>query len=1102
MTGIHVLAAPLLDPGCARVDVTLPAGLTIADILATALPGTPPADRLRVLLVTDSGASEVLPALWRRVRPRPGVRVVIRVLAGRDALRSILMIAVSIAAFAIGQWWAVSVLGLSGLAASAVATGVAIGATVVGHLLVNALIPPVKPKILDAQNRYSISGWRNEVRQNGAIPDVLGAIRYAPPFAALSYSEIVGDWQYIRAVFIVGVGEIETTDFRIGDTSLSEYDEVEIEVRTGLATDAPLSLYPRQIVEESVGAELTRPLPRDDLGEVISGEPAEEKPVVRASGADASGASVILAWPAGLVRYTDDGDAIAHTVSVRIQHRLVTAEEWQDVTTLEINARRLEAFYRQHTWTFPSRGRWQVRCIMQTDETTDSKIQQRTVWAALQTIRPEYPLAYHAPLALIALRVKATHQLNGSLDTFNCVVSRVCRDYDAASGTWIDRATRNPASLFRHVLQNAANARAVGGSGIDLAALADWHTFCDARGLRYDRVLDDTSTTLRDILTEIAAAGRATPRHDGLKWSVVIDRPQDLLVVDHLSPRNSSGFRAVRTYIDPPHAFRVKFQDATNDNKDAERLIRWPGYTGDITLTEELTLPGICAPDQVWRAARRRQREALHRPDTYEVTQPGMARVATRGDLVALSTDILSQVQVAARVRAVSGSLIELDEPVTMTDGTYAIRFRTGVTTADTIGESVVRTVVTRAGTHTLITLSGPGSGPAPVSGDLVHFGVAGAETRLVIIREIESAESDAALIRCVDAAPEIDILTDAETPPPWSGRVGAEVPETSVTPAAPRFTSVRSGWRGDGALGRVRYLIEPGPGGVTAATFEVQHRLVGASAWETVSIPVANGGGALTVYATGDDIALRARALSASGTAGPYTAILGLRVGAGDAAIPGELPESRFTATAILGGAVVRWWTGDDPGTTRVQVYRSTSATLDRATDAVGDPVPVVAGRKYSLILGDETRETLLSDGWDAGGGWTVAGDIATHSPGAAGGVSRDILTAPGRWYRIAFTASVVAGVVTPALGGGSDRPGTARAASGIWTDRIQAVSGNDCLVWHADTAFEGAVSDPVAYLETAACLAQGRHYIWVEPQTDAGTPGPISGPISIDVI
>ncbi|NUB46586.1 hypothetical protein GEU84_019510 [Fertoebacter nigrum] len=100
-------------------------------------------------------------------------------------------------------------------------------------------------------------------------------------------------------------------------------------------------------------------------------------------------------------------------------------------------------------------------------------------------------------------------------------------------------------------------------------------------------------------------------------------------MVDHLTPRNSRDFQSRRNCIDPPHAFRVKFKDATNEWKDAERLIRWPGHTGEITITEALELPGKTRPDEIWREARRRMYEAIYRPDLHEVMQDGPVRVAT-----------------------------------------------------------------------------------------------------------------------------------------------------------------------------------------------------------------------------------------------------------------------------------------------------------------------------------------------------------------------------------------------------------------------------------------------------------------------------------------
>jgi hypothetical protein len=120
--------------------------------------------------------------------------------------------------------------------------------TFAGDLLRNALYGATSSTD-DGERRpsYTISGWRNEARPGQRVPMILGRIRYSPPFAPLSYSEIVGDNMYVRALFTFGYGQLDISDLRLGDTPLSSYDEVEVEIREGLDDDAPVTLYPRQI---------------------------------------------------------------------------------------------------------------------------------------------------------------------------------------------------------------------------------------------------------------------------------------------------------------------------------------------------------------------------------------------------------------------------------------------------------------------------------------------------------------------------------------------------------------------------------------------------------------------------------------------------------------------------------------------------------------------------------------------------------------------------------------------------------------------------------------------------------------------------------------
>lgn len=100
-------------------------------------------------------------------------------------------------------------------------------------------------------------------------------------------------------------------------------------------------------------------------------------------------------------------------------------------------------------------------------------------------------------------------------------------------------------------------------------------------------------------------------------------------------------------------------------------------------------------------------------------------------------------------------------------------------------------------------------------------------------------------------------------------------------------------------------------------------------------------------------------------------------------------------------------------------------------------------------------------------------------------------------------FTVSGrTAGIVTPRLTGGSIVAGAAASDNGTHTARLQAVTGNNALEFMAGSAFDGTVSAMAAYLETAACLAPGTHYLWLEPQNADGVPGPVAGPFILEVI
>jgi len=1110
---ISVITAPFLDPGQGRSDMTLAEGLTISQIVEQALPGLFVADRskLRVVLVSAKGTAVIAHKNWHVVRPNAGVRVVIRAVPGKNTLRTVLLAVVAIAAIYIAPFLTASFLPTAAFSTSLTTTLISVGISAIGSLIVNALIPlPTASLSTPGQRRnvYSISNFRNDVRRDEPIPYVQGQHRYAPPYAAGSYTEIVGDNQYIRAMFCFGYGPLKLDNFKIGDTLLTEYNDVEIEVREGRTGDLPLSLYPQQVLEEAAGMELVRPLPRNSAGDVTPGA-SIETPVNRITAFDSQEVSVIISLPSGLFSVSNSGAINNKSVSIRIRQRAEGTTLWGDVVTLDITSSKREAFFRQYSWSLPTRGRWEIEVTRMTDESTSTQISDRTVLAAIQSIRPEYPINMAKPLALVALRIKATYQLNGALGNFNAMVRRYGQVYDTLTQTWSEGMTRNPASAYIDALTGGSTPFPAAQSEIDFDQMAEWYGWCETKGLKYDHV-HDRAETLQDMLLAICAAGRATPRHDGIKWGVVIDRPETL-VIDHINPRNSSEFQWARNYFEPPHAFRITFLDETNDYNQAERIVPWPGHIGDITLTENLPLQGKTNPDEIWIEARRRMYELLHRPDTFTALQDGAARVATRGDLVMGSFDVLDRTQVAARANDVRENLIELDEEVIIEPGVdYGVRFRVFANPNDTIGTSLVVPVTGNVGETRLLRATGPGSMPTP--GSIVHFGPILTESMAFKVRGIEAGQNFSSILNLLAAAPEIDSLTDAEVPPAWNGRVGAPVGVNVSVPTQPKFTSVLHGAAGTGQSDRIEVLITPGTGSsAILKSYRIEHKLAAATIWNSITVPVADGGAPITNYVSGDDVDIRAYSRSIDDLESIPTPTISLVIGSTDAVIPTALNAPDITVSGSLGFANIVLTTTADASTSQIQIYRvPAGTTLNRSLHAAGSPIPSTPSATIDYFDGDSTRVNLVPNGafldasnWLTDANWSIASGKASHASGVADSLKQLLGLVSGKFYRLAFTVlGRTGGTIKPRLTGGSNINGTLQSSNSTFYDRIQAVTGNDTLDFLADVNFNGSVDNVVLFQETATSVGQGSYDYYLEPQNVDNVPGPVAGPFNVQIV
>ena len=586
-------------------------------------------------------------------------------------------------------------------------------------------------------------------------------MRFYPPYAAKPYTEIVGKDQYLRLLFMVGYKPMAISELRLGETLLSGYNDVEWQILCGGDDDkdqdgnavTAVTLFPASVDEVQPNEKLLGP-----------GDPVE---ITTSLNTDE--VSIDLTYPNGLIRIDHSGDVKTVGVVVWIEVKLETesAGSYVHVGTINASAQSPETIRRGYRYKFPSRDQYTVRISRTTDDIdingNDQTYQDDCYLTAFRSITNENPVDYDNA-ALIAIRIKATDQLNGIVSNLNLIASSIFPDYDSATDTWIARETANPASLARAVLEGPANARPLnpyaavswldgtpvgtleGGDElqevttndrIDLDDLAEWHTECKTASRSFNQIRDFESTVW-DTLSDVCAAGRAHQRHVNGFWFFIRDKEQTE-PQQHFTPRNSWGFSGRKVYLHQPHAFRVPFKNEDEGWLDDERIVYDDGYDEtNATQFETLTVTGITNSDQCWSMGRYHIAAARLRPEIFTFKADVENIAVTEGDRIQLAHDVILVGLGSARITAITDngstvSAITVDDQMPMSDtGIYAVRIRH----AD--GTTHVHAVQRVVGYSTTLTFTIPFDiVEIPSIGDLVMFGPSTLESMPLIITGI-----------------------------------------------------------------------------------------------------------------------------------------------------------------------------------------------------------------------------------------------------------------------------------------------------------------------------------------------------------------------------
>lgn len=717
----------------------------------------------------------------------------------------------------------------------------------------------------ESQTQF-IEGASNSINKYGIIPVNLGTNRLFPPQAALPYTETSGNDQYCRQLFTYGYGKLLITDRKIGETSIDQFEGVEMNDRLNADLNSGTNLYTNDVYQENLNIKLTQ---KDGYS-------------IRTTQSNTDECELDLTFQ-GLVRYDDQANKNNATVDFEVQFAPTGTENWSSgilgfevtreqslsidcsntvwdwkvwfayiqkqrdtfivlslddgsvySTTTErtsdvavvwpsVSSNILVLGYIDgvnRTWTdnrqkyvgiyiknstdftvsinnsdysdiivkvspgtilgvtsnvsvtaasavvirrvkrivFPSKGQYDIRIRRLTDDSTDDKLRNDSYWTGLRSITYQNPVRF-ADISGTAMRIKATDQLNGTVNSYNVVATTLLKGYNPDTKQWEnDRASSNPADIYRYVLQTPAFAKCVGDEKIDLDKLAEWWEYCDKMGLTYDRVID-YDTSIDDVLNDICAAGVATLSKVNNIYSVIIDNERPI-VKGIITPRNSWNYKGNINYPEIPHGLRIEFRNAEKGYETDERIVFADGYNEDnATLYERLQFPSCTNANLAYWYGRRYFATALLQPETHSFNMDFENLTFNRGDRITLVNDVIL-------VGVGQGRITQLivddsDNPTVVTgfiiDETLTIPTvnKLGVRIRDNNGKSIdYYLLVNVTGATNEFRFTEPIEySKSPVIGSLCAFVEDGKELDLVIT-QIKPSSNQSAQITGVDYAP------------------------------------------------------------------------------------------------------------------------------------------------------------------------------------------------------------------------------------------------------------------------------------------------------------------------------------------------------------
>ncbi len=411
------------------------------------------------------------------------------------------MIAVMVAAPAIGGALAGAIGVSSSIGVGLMTAGVALA----GTALINVLVPPPVTSVHGFDNTpapsptYSLQARGNQARLGSPIPVIYGRHLVYPDLAATPYAHYVNNQQYVYQLHCIGQGEYEVERILIEDTPIESFSEIHYEV---ISPGNQVTLFDTDVVTapEVAGQEL---LSTHDGGGYVGGF------VANPASTAAHKLSIDIVMPRGVYYANDNGGLARRTLNWKVEARKIDDEgepvdDWHvlgtETLTLATNTPQRKTYHYDVT-----PARYEVRLLRTNNKDSSARAGHALCWGGLKaTLNNSLDVGN---VTLLAIAMRATDNLSQRASRMvNCLVTRKLPVWDKHTGWSSPQPTRSIAWALADIANSEYGGK-LQDNRIDVEALSTLDAIWQARGDTVDAVFDQ-AITVWEALTRTARCGR------------------------------------------------------------------------------------------------------------------------------------------------------------------------------------------------------------------------------------------------------------------------------------------------------------------------------------------------------------------------------------------------------------------------------------------------------------------------------------------------------------------------------------------------------------------------------------------------------------------